>query len=167
VTPQYVRSLIRKKKLPAEMKASTWFIPKSVISQPEIMMQILPDVPDQQNKSFINKKLIALSFFSGAMGLDLGLKEAGIDVILASEIEPDARKTILLNYPEIGLIGDISKYTTDEIRKFANIKKKDKIHLVIGGPPCQAFSTAGKREGFNDDRGNVFLTFIEKSFFLY
>jgi hypothetical protein len=50
VTPQYVRSLIRKKKLPAEMKASTWFIPKSVISQPEIMMQILPDVPDQQNK---------------------------------------------------------------------------------------------------------------------
>jgi DNA (cytosine-5)-methyltransferase 1 len=163
VTPQYVRSLIRKKKLPAEMKASTWFIPKSVISQPEIMMQILPDVPDQQNKSFINKKLIALSFFSGAMGLDLGLKEAGIDVILASEIEPDARKTILLNYPEIGLIGDISKYTTDEIRKFANIKKKDKIHLVIGGPPCQAFSTAGKREGFNDDRGNVFLTFIEKA----
>jgi len=163
VSPQYVRSLIRTKKLPAEMKASTWFIPKDTLEDPEIMMKILPDVPDQISKMRIDKSLIALSFFSGAMGLDQGLKAAGIEVILASEIEPDARKTIISNYPNIGLIGDINNYSTSQIREYANISINDKIHLIIGGPPCQAFSTAGKREGFNDDRGNVFLTFIEKA----
>jgi DNA (cytosine-5)-methyltransferase 1 len=163
VSPQYVRSLIRTKKLPAEMRASTWFIPKLVLEDPEVMMKILPDVKDQKCKMKIDKSLIALSFFSGAMGLDQGLKAAGIEVILASEIEPDARKTIISNYPEIGLIGDINDYSASQIRDYANITKQDKIHLVIGGPPCQAFSTAGKREGFNDNRGNVFLTFIEKA----
>jgi DNA (cytosine-5)-methyltransferase 1 len=92
----------------------------------------------------------------------MGLARAGIDVLLASEIEPNTRKTILLNRPDIALIGDINKYSSDKIREFAGLTKDDDIDLVIGGPPCQAFSTAGKREGFNDHRGNVFLTYIDR-----
>ena len=162
VTPQYVRSLIKKGRLPATMKASSWFIDKSVIENKEIMFNIIPDIPDQISKIPLKKnKINALSFFSGAMGLDIGLEEEGINVILASEIEPDARKTILLNNPNIGLIGDINQYSIEDIKKYANLKDDSTIDLVIGGPPCQAFSTAGKREGFNDDRGNVFLKFIE------
>lgn len=106
--------------------------------------------------------IIALSFFSGAMGLDYGLETAGIHPLLASEIEPNARKTILLNRPNIGLIGDINNYNAEEIRKFANLSEKQDIDLIIGGPPCQAFSTAGQRKGFQDKRGNVFLTFIDR-----
>ena len=68
----------------------------------------------------------------------------------------------MLNKPEIGLIGDINKYNANEIRKFANISENQEIDLVIGGPPCQAFSTAGQRKGFQDARGNVFLTFIDR-----
>ena len=80
---------------------------------------------------------------------------------MACEIEPSARKTILLNKPKIGLLDDVQNLTAEDIRKFAGLTKEDEIDLIAGGPPCQAFSTAGKREGFNDSRGNVFLTYID------
>jgi len=107
-------------------------------------------------------KLKALSFFSGAMGLDLGLEAEGIHVLLASEIDPVTRQTIHANRPDMGLIGDIEQYSSAEIRKFAGLSKNEEIGLVVGGPPCQAFSTAGRRNGFHDQRGNVFLTFINR-----
>lgn len=163
VSPQYVRSLIRQKKLPAEMVGSIWLISKDIASDPKVMMNIKVDVNDQIRKEKKSDAPIALSFFSGAMGLDIGLRKAGINVLLASEIDPDTRKTIIINHPNIGLIGDINKYSTSDIIQYANIDDKIDIDLIIGGPPCQAFSTAGKRKGFEDKRGNVFLEFIEKA----
>ena len=90
-------------------------------------------------------RIRALSFFTGAMGLDNGLKKAGIDIILACENDKTIRETIRLNNPKIKIIGDINNYSASEIRKIANLKPKEKIDLIIGGPPCQAFSTAGNR----------------------
>ena len=107
------------------------------------------------------KKLICLSFFSGALGLDLGLERAGIKTILASEIDQASCETIKLNRPDITLIKDIRDYTSEEVKKAAGLKPNAEIDLIVGGPPCQAFSTAGKRQGFEDQRGNVFLKFIE------
>ncbi len=109
----------------------------------------------------IPREAVALSFFSGALGLDLGLERAGIDVRLACEIDPATRKTIALNRPDITLIGDLRDYDADAIRAAAGLGAKDKIDLITGGPPCQAFSTAGKRLGFNDQRGNVFLKYVD------
>lgn len=119
-------------------------------------------VEDQIRTSKSVPDIVALSFFSGAMGLDIGLEKAGIKILLASEIEPSARATIIANKPGIGLIGDICNYSASDIRKYANLPKNCEIDLMIGGPPCQAFSTAGKRESFSDLRGNVFLTFIDR-----
>lgn len=108
-----------------------------------------------------SSKLNALSFFSGAMGLDIGLHEAGIQTLLACEVDSASRETININAPEMGLIGDIRAYSTQEILEFAGVKDKSQIDIIAGGPPCQAFSSAGKRMGLADDRGNVFLKFIE------
>lgn len=106
-------------------------------------------------------KIKALSFFSGAMGLDNGLEKAGIETVLACEFDKASRQTITTNKPDIGLIGDITKYSSQEILEFSGLKDYSEIDVIVGGPPCQAFSTAGKRKGFEDARGNVFLKYLE------
>ncbi len=105
--------------------------------------------------------LRVLSFFSGAMGLDIGLHKAGLNTLLACEIDKSSRNTIITNNPNIGLVGDIRDYSISKILEFANVNSPNDIDVIAGGPPCQAFSTAGKRKGFEDERGNVFLKFIE------
>jgi DNA (cytosine-5)-methyltransferase 1 len=107
------------------------------------------------------KKIRALSFFSGAMGLDLGLEKAGIEVILTCESEKVIRETIQLNKPKIKVLEDINKYSAKDIRNAAGLKPNEKIDLIVGGPPCQAFSTAGKRLSINENRGIVFLKYLE------
>jgi len=107
------------------------------------------------------KPFLALSFFTGAMGLDLGLEKAGISTVLASEIDRVTCETIKANRPGIALIADIRNYTASSIRAECNLSPERDIDLIFGGPPCQAFSTAGKRKAFEDERGNVFLKFVD------
>ena len=112
-------------------------------------------------KKVLKNKLTTLSFFSGAGGLDIGLKKEGFNVLLACEYDKASRNTINLNDPKIGLIGDLRNYSSEQILEYANIDCASKVDVIVGGPPCQAFSTAGKRKGFSDERGNVFLKFLE------
>lgn len=114
-----------------------------------------------QIKNSKKEDLKLLSFFSGAMGLDIGLHKAGFKTLLACEIDKSSRETIIANNPKIGLIGDIRNYTIDEILEYAGLDSREDVDLIVGGPPCQAFSSAGKRMGLTDERGNVFLKFIE------
>jgi DNA (cytosine-5)-methyltransferase 1 len=108
----------------------------------------------------VSTKMKSLSFFSGAMGLDLGLESVGIETALACEIDKQTRNTISANRPKIPLIGDLSKYSNNQVLEAADIKKSE-VDLIVGGPPCQAFSTAGARRGFEDDRGNMILRFVD------
>lgn len=117
--------------------------------------------PDKPRTSKKTPKLKALSFFSGALGLDQGLEKAELSLLLACEMDKACRQTISANRPDIALLGDIWKYSFSEIREAAGLGTTDEIDLIVGGPPCQAFSTAGARRGFKDVRGNVFLRYIE------
>ena len=107
------------------------------------------------------KKIKALSFFTGAMGLDIGLEKSGIEIILVCESEKFIRETIKANNPKLKVLEDINKYSANDIRKAAGFKKNEKIDLIVGGPPCQAFSTAGKRLSINENRGVVFIKYLE------
>jgi DNA (cytosine-5)-methyltransferase 1 len=109
---------------------------------------------DRQRLSNDLPDVIALSFFSGAMGLDLGMANGGIKALLACESNLTCRATIQANNPDIAVIGDIMKYTANDILQMAKIPSDRKVDVIFGGPPCQAFSTAGNRLGFTDERGS-------------
>lgn len=102
-----------------------------------------------------------LSLFSGALGLDLGLERAGWECVGFNEFDPVACQTIRSNRSGVRLFeGDIRGLTAETICTELGIRVGE-LDAVVGGPPCQAFSTAGKRRGLNDDRGNVFLHFVD------
>lgn len=103
-----------------------------------------------------------ISLFSGAMGLDLGLESAGLKIKIAQDIDPWCYETAKANKKNY-ILGDIRELikadpSCDFLLKKARIKKED-VFAVVGGPPCQAFSTAGKRESINDPRGSLFVEF--------
>ena len=101
----------------------------------------------------------AISLFSGAMGLDLGIEKAGFDIKVCIEMDKLACKTIRRNSKIQVIEKDINLVTTDEILKTAGLGKGE-VTLVVGGPPCQAFSTAGARRAMDDFRGNVIINFL-------
>ena len=105
---------------------------------------------------------IAISFFAGAGGLDIGIHEAGFDVKLSVELEEKYCVTLKQNNPTFNVVnGDIMDYSKEKIYSDAGLNYSDEIDLIFGGSPCQSFSTAGKRQAFSDERGKAMLKFIE------
>ena len=92
--------------------------------------------------------------------MDIGFEKSGFDTVYTNDIARFACDTIKKN--KDGVIcdhGDIANIPSSEILKKCNLKKGE-VDVVIGGPPCQSFSTAGKRKGFDDKRGIALLEFI-------
>ncbi|HFI0463227.1 TPA: DNA cytosine methyltransferase [Streptococcus suis] len=99
------------------------------------------------------------SFFSGVGGIELGFEQTNeFRVVYANEFDKYARSTFELNHPHVYLDGrDIRNVEADEV---VDETGKDDIDVVVGGFPCQAFSVAGYRKGFDDDRGNLFFELL-------
>lgn len=101
-----------------------------------------------------------VSLFTGAYGLDLGFELAGYNVLLGLDVSTSSYENFKANRPKTPFIhGDISRYTTDDILKEAGLKRGE-VDVVTGGPPCQPFSTAGKRGGLQDYRSKALVEYI-------
>ena len=103
-----------------------------------------------------------LSLFSGAGGLDIGFHDVGFDIIESVEIENKFCQTLELNSGE-GKRFEHSKVNCIDIREFS-AEHLGKIDFIIGGPPCQTFSAAGRRAngvlGTTDARGVLFREYV-------
>jgi len=103
------------------------------------------------------KKLKAISFFNGGGGMSLGFLEAGYDLLMSNDIEPEAKKSHEINHPDIPFIcQDISTITKQQI--FDTIKNQS-IDVIIGGPPCQGFSNMGDKSSC-DPRNFLFESYL-------
>ena len=104
--------------------------------------------------------LPVISLFSGAGGLDIGFDQAGFRTAVMVEFDSACCKTLRKNLPNVPVLeGDINQIETSTILSAAGLKPLEPA-LVIGGPPCQSFSLAGRRMGLNDPRGRLVLEFI-------
>jgi DNA (cytosine-5)-methyltransferase 1 len=104
-----------------------------------------------------------LSFFTGAMGLDIGLEQAGLDLRMGQELDAQAAETIRANGHCV-VEGDLRKLLGDdpELSSFMQSAgvTKGEAFAVVGGPPCQPFSTAGHRMGVDDPRGMLIFDYL-------
>ncbi len=110
----------------------------------------------QYSKYCENRDVISL--FSGAMGLDLGLIKAGLHVVIGQDFDAFCVKTMQANGYEV-LEGDIRAIGPQQVLDYVGLHVGEPF-MICGGPPCQPFSTAGKRLGINDPRGSLFMDFI-------
>lgn len=160
VSEQRVRALLRSGAMEGQQIGKQWITTHDAITRYQ-QSGATPPPADRARASGEMPSLKALSFFSGAMGLDQGLEKAGIPLLLACEMDAACRRTITANRPDIALLGDIGKYSAQDVRTAAGLSAQDDIDLIVGGPPCQAFSTAGARRGFADSRGNALLQYVD------
>ena len=94
----------------------------------------------------------SIELFAGAGGLALGLEQAGIKQLAHIEFDKACCETLKKNRPDWNII-------CDDIHNVDFTPYKGKVKLVTGGFPCQAFSYAGKKMGFEDTRGTLFHEF--------
>lgn len=110
----------------------------------------------------MNKKYTCVDLFSGAGGLSRGFLEAGFDVILGVDFDDSALKTFEHNHGNAKAM-KLDLFNLDnvnEIKKFLD-ERKIELDVLVGGPPCQGFSLAGKRE--EDDKRNTLYRAMVKA----
>ena len=116
-------------------------------------------------------RIPTLSLFTGAGGLDLGFHLAGFEVVASVEIEEKYCATLRANARPGALLSQEMIVHCADIRNFVESLDTESyiaagVDCVIGGPPCQTFSAAGRRSGgvlgTSDERGQLFLSYCEE-----
>ncbi len=107
---------------------------------------------DSGNESIPAHGYSVLELFAGAGGLAIGMEKAGLKCVALNEIDHWAAETLRVNRPNWRVI-------EEDIRNVSFESYRNKIDVVTGGFPCQAFSYAGKKLGLEDARGTLFYEF--------
>ncbi len=107
---------------------------------------------DKEMQIKSSRQYTSIELFAGCGGLALGLEKAGFDHVLLNEINKDACRTLKKNRPDWNVLHQ-------DVTELSFLKLKNKVDLITGGFPCQSFSYAGNKLGFEDTRGTMFFEF--------
>lgn len=100
-----------------------------------------------------------ISLFAGAGGCSLGFKQAGYQILFATDIDSDAVGTYQQNFPETPCEqGDIRQLTASALLEKAGLAEGE-LDVLLGGPPCQGFSSAGEKLG-SDPRNSLVTHYV-------
>lgn len=129
------------------------------------MSSLFNDVQDSPFPPQTNPRFTFIDLFAGIGGFRMSLQNLGGECVFSSEWDEQAQRTYYANYGEVPF-GDITKESTKQMIP-------DNFDILCAGFPCQAFSLAGKRRGFEETRGTLFFDVAEilrrkqpKAFFL-
>ena len=118
-----------------------------------LLEQLSIDYEDTVDNSEVSiKEFKVLELFAGAGGLAVGMEKAGIKCVALNEIDKWACQTLRENRPKWDVL-------EGDVKSFDFTKYNNKVDIVTGGFPCQAFSYAGKKLGLQDARGTLFYEF--------
>lgn len=115
---------------------------------------LFDDIEEEEISNYAkpNHDYTVLELFAGAGGLAIGLEKAGLKCVALNEIDKWACQTLRMNRPNWNVLeGDIKEFDFKDY--------KNKVDVITGGFPCQAFSYAGKKLGLKDARGTLFYEF--------
>jgi DNA (cytosine-5)-methyltransferase 1 len=119
-----------------------------------VVVQVIRNINNKEIIPVVKKSdhgFKTIDLFAGVGGIRLGFEKAGFETVFANDFEPRCKETYDLNF-------STSKLIVEDIRKIG-IDDLPKFDFLLGGFPCQAFSIAGYRQGFGDEkgRGNLFF----------
>jgi DNA (cytosine-5)-methyltransferase 1 len=111
-----------------------------------------------------NQKRQAISLFSGAGGMDVGIRDAEFNILAEIELDKHCCATLVANaethrYNTKVIHADIRTIVPEQLLKDL-VLEKGELDLLFGGPPCQSFSLAGKQRGLEDERGLLLFEII-------
>ena len=119
----------------------------------DALQQLLFEVNDVPFPTPENYKFKFIDLFAGIGGFRIAMQNLGGKCVFTSEWDKEAQRTYRANFGEVPF-GDITK---EDTKKFI----PDGFDVLCAGFPCQAFSIAGKRGGFDDTRGTLFFDVAE------
>ncbi len=124
---------------------------KNIVSEPEMSYQydLFHEIDYPKFKASNDFKFTFIDLFAGIGGFRIALQNVGGKCVFSSEWDKDAQKTYFANFGEVPF-GDITKQTIKDCIP-------ENFDVLCAGFPCQAFSIAGYRKGFEDTRGTLFF----------
>jgi DNA-methyltransferase (dcm) len=111
-------------------------------------------------KKHENDNLLLVDLFAGAGGFSLGFSKTGFYPVFAIDNQPSCIETYQFNHPEVPETNIVCKNIEEASEDIERLAETKDVSVVIGGPPCQGFSTANRQRMINDPRNKLYKHFV-------
>lgn len=132
---------------------------KQTQMEKKIKIKIKKKLKKEIKKEIIKTKYNVLDLFCGCGGMSRGLEDAGLNIIAGIDKWDKAIESYSKNFNHQAICADLTTLPPNKFEETYN-KSKTKIDIIVGGPPCQGFSIAGKRET-KDPRNSLFIEYVK------